>query len=75
VMDGHFVPNISFVPDVIKSLLSYTSATFDCHLMISPVDDYLESFAKAGCDRITVLAEIADGLQRAVQMRSGFGMD
>jgi ribulose-phosphate 3-epimerase len=67
VMDGHFVPNISFGPDVIKSLRSYTSATFDCHLMISPADPYLEAFAKAGCDRITVHAEAGLHLHRSLQ--------
>jgi ribulose-phosphate 3-epimerase len=67
VMDGHFVPNISFGPDVIKSLRSYTSATFDCHLMISPADPYLEAFAKAGCDRITVHAEAGAHLHRSLQ--------
>ncbi|TCR82134.1 ribulose-phosphate 3-epimerase [Rhizobium sp. BK376] len=67
VMDGHFVPNISFGPDVIKSLRSYTDATFDCHLMISPADPYLEAFAKAGCDRITVHAEAGVHLHRSLQ--------
>ncbi|MDL2405721.1 ribulose-phosphate 3-epimerase [Rhizobium calliandrae] len=67
VMDGHFVPNISFGPDVIKSLRPYTDATFDCHLMISPADPYLEAFAKAGCDRITVHAESGPHLHRSLQ--------
>ncbi|MBY5462675.1 ribulose-phosphate 3-epimerase [Rhizobium leguminosarum] len=73
VMDGHFVPNISFGPDVIKSLRSYTSATFDCHLMISPVDDYLKAFAKAGCDRITVHAEAGPHLHRSLQTVRNLG--
>lgn len=67
VMDGHFVPNISFGPDVIKALRPYTKATFDCHLMISPADPYLEAFAKAGCDRITVHAEAGVHLHRSLQ--------
>jgi ribulose-phosphate 3-epimerase len=67
VMDGHFVPNISFGADVIKSLRSYTDATFDCHLMIAPADPYLEAFAKAGCDRITVHAEAGVHLHRSLQ--------
>ncbi|MGZ9718573.1 ribulose-phosphate 3-epimerase [Rhizobium miluonense] len=67
VMDGHFVPNISFGPDVIKSLRPYTTATFDCHLMISPADPYVEAFAKAGCDRITVHAEAGVHLHRSLQ--------
>ena len=48
VMDGHFVPNITFGPDVVKSLRPLTRAVFDCHLMIAPADPYLEAFAKAG---------------------------
>lgn len=67
VMDGHFVPNISFGPDVIKSLRPHTQATFDCHLMISPADPYLEAFAKAGCDIITVHAEAGPHLHRSLQ--------
>ncbi|CDM57973.1 ribulose-phosphate 3-epimerase [Rhizobium tibeticum] len=73
VMDGHFVPNISFGPDVIKSLRSYTDAVFDCHLMIAPVDPYLEAFAKAGCDRITVHAEAGPHLHRSLQTVRGLG--
>ncbi len=67
VMDGHFVSNISFGPDVIKALRPYTTATFDCHLMITPADPYLEAFAKAGCDRITVHAEAGVHLHRSLQ--------
>lgn len=67
VMDGHFVPNISFGADVIKALRPYTTATFDCHLMISPADPYLEAFAKAGCDRMTVHAEAGVHLHRSLQ--------
>ena len=67
VMDGHFVPNISFGADVIRALRPYTTATFDCHLMISPADPYLEAFAKAGCDRITVHAEAGVHLHRSLQ--------
>src|SRR4051812_47274283 len=52
VMDGHFVPNISYGPDVIKAMRPHTRKIFDAHLMISPVDSYLEAFAKAGCDHI-----------------------
>jgi ribulose-phosphate 3-epimerase len=73
VMDGHFVPNISFGPDVIKSLRSCTDATFDCHLMISPADPYLEAFAKAGCDRITVHAEAGPHLHRSLQTIRNLG--
>ncbi|CCM75793.1 ribulose-phosphate 3-epimerase [Rhizobium mesoamericanum] len=73
VMDGHFVPNISFGPDMIKSLRSYTDAVFDCHLMIAPVDPYLEAFAKAGCDRITVHAEAGPHLHRSLQTVRSLG--
>lgn len=73
VMDGHFVPNISFGPDVIKSLRPYTKAFFDCHLMIAPVDPYLEAFAKAGCDGITVHAEAGPHLHRSLQTIRGLG--
>ena len=73
VMDGHFVPNISFGPDLIRSLRSYSNATFDCHLMISPADPYLEAFAKAGCDRITVHAEAGPHLHRSLQTIRSLG--
>jgi ribulose-phosphate 3-epimerase len=67
VMDGHFVPNISFGPPVIQSLRPLTKATFDVHLMIAPADPYLEAFAKAGADRITVHAEAGRHLDRSLQ--------
>jgi ribulose-phosphate 3-epimerase len=73
VMDGHFVPNISFGPDVIKSLRKYTSAFFDCHLMIAPADPYLEAFAKAGCDGITVHVEAGPHLHRSLQTIRSLG--
>ncbi|OJF93362.1 ribulose-phosphate 3-epimerase [Pararhizobium antarcticum] len=73
VMDGHFAPNISFGPDVIKSLRPYTTATFDCHLMIAPADPYLEAFAKAGCDIITVHAEAGPHLHRSLQTIRALG--
>lgn len=73
VMDGHFVPNITFGPDVIKSLRPHTNATFDCHLMISPADPYLEAFAKAGCDIITVHAEAGPHLHRSLQTVKSLG--
>ncbi len=67
VMDGHFVPNITFGPAVIKALRGRTGVTFDCHLMISPVDAYLDAFAEAGCDIITVHAEATTHLDRSLQ--------
>ena len=57
VMDGHFVPNISIGPDVVKALRPYTRKVLDVHLMIAPCDPYLEAFAKAGADIITVHVE------------------
>lgn len=73
VMDGHFVPNISYGPDVIKALRRHTDAFFDCHLMIAPADPYLEAFAKAGCDGITVHAESGPHLHRSLQTIRGLG--
>ena len=73
VMDGHFVPNISFGPDVIKSLRSYSDRMFDCHLMIAPADPYLEAFAKAGCDSITVHAEAGVHLHHSLQTIRALG--
>ncbi len=67
VMDGHFVPNITFGPDIIKSVRDRTDKIFDCHLMIEPCDNYLEAFANAGCDIITVHAEAAKHLDRSLQ--------
>ena len=73
VMDGHFVPNITFGPDVVKAIRKVTRAPFDVHLMISPVDPYLEAFAKAGADIITVHAEAGPHLHRSVQAIKALG--
>jgi len=73
VMDGHFVPNISFGADVIKAIRPLTKKTFDVHLMIAPVDPYLEAFAKAGADVITVHAEAGPHLDRSLQAIRSFG--
>ena len=73
VMDGHFVPNISYGPDVIAKLRPHTDAIFDCHLMIAPCDPYLEAFAKAGCDIITVHAEAGPHLHRSLQAIKALG--
>jgi ribulose-phosphate 3-epimerase len=67
VMDGHFVPNITFGPATIKALRPSTNAVFDCHLMIEPADPYLKAFADAGCDIITVHAEATRHLDRSLQ--------
>ncbi|MBA8903200.1 ribulose-phosphate 3-epimerase [Phyllobacterium sp. P30BS-XVII] len=73
VMDGHFVPNITFGPQVIKSIRNRTEAIFDCHLMIAPADDYLGAFAEAGCDFITVHAEAGPHLDRSLQTIRNLG--
>ncbi|MBR0995335.1 ribulose-phosphate 3-epimerase [Bradyrhizobium japonicum] len=73
VMDGHFVPNISFGADVIKAIRPSTRKMFDVHLMIAPVDPYLEAFAKAGADVITVHAEAGAHLDRSLQAIRALG--
>ncbi|AJD45577.1 ribulose-phosphate 3-epimerase [Rhizobium sp. SEMIA 4085] len=73
VMDGHFVPNITFGPPVVKSIRNRTDAVFDCHLMIAPVDSYLAAFAAAGCDYITVHAEAGPHLDRTLQAIRNLG--
>ena len=73
VMDGHFVPNISFGPAVIQALRPHTGKCFDTHLMISPVDPYLDASARAGADRITVHAEATPHLDRTLQAIAGLG--
>ena len=67
VMDGHFVPNITFGPPIIKAVRDRTDKLFDCHLMIEPCDPYLAAFADAGCDIITVHAEATKHLDRSLQ--------
>ncbi|MBN9446956.1 MAG: ribulose-phosphate 3-epimerase [Bosea sp.] len=73
VMDGHFVPNISFGPAVIKAVRNRTDKPFDCHLMITPADPYLAAFAEAGCDIITVHAEAGPHLDRSLQAIRALG--
>jgi ribulose-phosphate 3-epimerase len=67
VMDGHFVPNITIGPAVVKALRPHTTKLFDVHLMISPIDPYLEAFAEAGADTITVHPEAGPHIHRTVQ--------
>ncbi|MDH3703609.1 MAG: ribulose-phosphate 3-epimerase [Alphaproteobacteria bacterium] len=67
VMDGHFVPNITIGPDVVKALRPHSDKIFDVHLMISPVDPYIEAFANAGADIITVHPEAGAHTHRTVQ--------
>jgi ribulose-phosphate 3-epimerase len=73
VMDGHFVPNITFGPPVMASIRPVTKKTFDVHLMIAPVERYLEAFAKAGADIITVHAEAGPHLDRSLQTVKALG--
>ncbi|MEW6151983.1 MAG: ribulose-phosphate 3-epimerase [Bradyrhizobium sp.] len=73
VMDGHFVPNISFGADVIKAIRPQTEKIFDVHLMIAPTDPYLEAFAQAGADIITVHAEAGPHLDRSLQAIRALG--
>lgn len=73
VMDGHFVPNITIGPEVVKDLRRHTDKPFDTHLMISPVDPYLEAFAEAGSDIITVHPEAGPHLHRTVQAIKALG--
>ena len=73
VMDGHFVPVISFGPDVVKALRPLTTKTLDVHLMIAPVDPHLEAFAKAGADIITVHVEAGPHLHRSLQAIRALG--
>jgi len=73
VMDGHFVPNISFGTPIMQAIRPVTNKVFDVHLMIAPVDPYLESFAKAGADIITVHAEAGPHLDRSLQAIRALG--
>ena len=66
VMDGHFVPNITIGPEIIKSLRKHTSLPFDVHLMISSVDKYIKNFAEAGADIITIHPESTDNLVKTI---------
>ena len=73
VMDGHFVPNITFGPPIIKALRPHTDKIFDVHLMIAPADPYLEAFADAGSDIITIHAEAGPHLHRSLQAIRALG--
>ena len=73
VMDGHFVPNITIGPAVVKALRPHTAKTFDVHLMISPIDAFLDGFAEAGADIITVHPEAGPHLHRTIQRIKGLG--
>src|SRR6266849_1830365 len=73
VMDGHFVPNISIGPDVVKALRPHTRKVLDVHLMIAPCDPYLEAFAKSGSDIITVHVEAGPHVHRSLQAIRALG--
>ncbi|MFZ4805632.1 MAG: ribulose-phosphate 3-epimerase [Hyphomicrobiaceae bacterium] len=73
VMDGHFVPNITIGPAVVAALRPHSKKTFDVHLMIAPADPYIEAFAKAGADIITVHAEAGPHLDRTLQLIRSLG--
>ena len=73
VMDGHFVPNITIGPDVVQALRPHSKKVFDVHLMIAPCDPFIEAFAKAGSDIITVHAEAGPHLDRSLQLIKGLG--
>ena len=73
VMDGHFVPNITMGPPIIKMVRKFTKLPFDVHLMISPVEKYIKAFADAGSDIITIHPEATDNLKRAVSSIKSLG--
>ena len=73
VMDGHFVPNITIGPPVIKSLRKYTDLPFDVHLMISPVHKYIEDFSKAGSDIITIHPEATENVKDSIDLIKSLG--
>ena len=73
VMDGHFVPNLTIGPVVVKALRPHSAKPFDVHLMISPVDPYLEAFAEAGADHITVHPEAGPHIHRTLQAIKALG--
>ncbi|WP_379922900.1 ribulose-phosphate 3-epimerase [Erythrobacter sp. R86502] len=73
VMDGHFVPNITIGPDVVKALRPHSQKPFDVHLMIAPIDPYLEAFAQAGADIITVHPEAGPHIHRTLQAIKALG--
>ncbi|MEO1206566.1 MAG: ribulose-phosphate 3-epimerase [Pseudomonadota bacterium] len=73
VMDGHFVPNITFGPAIVSAIRPASAKVFDCHLMIAPADPYIEAFAEAGADIITVHAEAGPHLDRSLQTIKALG--
>ncbi|MDJ1008474.1 MAG: ribulose-phosphate 3-epimerase [Paracoccaceae bacterium] len=74
VMDGHFVPNLTFGPPMVKALRPHVTTVMDVHLMISPVDPYIEAFAEAGADVLTAHLEAGPHIHRTLQAIRGAGM-
>lgn len=74
IMDGHFVPNLTMGPTVVKAIRPYTKKPFDVHLMIAPCDAYLAAFAEAGADMVTVHVEAGPHLDRSLQLIQDLGM-
>ena len=73
VMDGHFVPNLTIGPPVIKTLRNYTKLPFDVHLMIAPVHKYIKNYAEAGADIITIHPEATDNLKQSIDHIKNLG--
>ena len=74
IMDGHFVPNLTIGPDVVSNLRKYTKKLFDVHLMTKPASNWLEPFAKAGADIITIHVEAEDNIQESIKIIKSLGL-
>jgi ribulose-phosphate 3-epimerase len=74
IMDGHFVPNLTIGPDVVSNLRKYTKKLFDVHLMTSPASNWLQPFAKAGADIITIHVEAEDNIQESIEKIKSLGL-
>ena len=72
IMDGHFVPNLTFGPNIVKSLRKYTKKTFDVHLMVEPVDKFIKPFSQAGADIITFHPENVDNVNKTIKLIRSF---
>ena len=74
VMDGHFVPNLTFGPEIIKKIRPYTKKIFDVHLMINPVEKFIPDYIKAGADIITIHEEINDDVENCLKLIKKHGL-
>ena len=72
IMDGHFVPNLTFGPNIVKSLRKYTKKTFDVHLMVEPVDKFIKPFSQAGADIITFHPENVNNVNKTIKLIRSF---